>query len=192
MPPKFKFTREEIISSAVELVRCDGMEALSARNLATALGSSPKPIFGLFEGMCEVRDGVIKYASSLYESYIKEDMESGKYPPYKGSGMAYVRFAREENNLFKLLFMRDRTGEKISDGKEDLRPLINIIMENTGLDEERAYLLHLEMWIYLHGIATMIANSYLEWDESFISETLTHIYTGVRDKLREESSNGSN
>ena len=36
------------------------------------------------------------------------------YPPYKAMGMGYIRFAAEERELFRLLFMRDRSGEEKS------------------------------------------------------------------------------
>lgn len=180
MPPKFKFTREEIIQAALELTRESGIAAVTARGLGKRLGSSAKPIFGLFENMEEVQREVLKAADQLYQSYIREDMASPEYPPYKASGLAYIRFAKEEKELFKLLFMRDRTNEKTEDSQEQLKPLIALIQKNTGLNEEEAFLFHLEMWIYVHGIATMIATSYLEWDMDFISKTLTDGYIGLK------------
>lgn len=109
-------------------------------------------------------------------------MKSGKYPPYKASGMAYIRFAKEEKELFKLLFMRDRTHENIGDDKEELEPLLKLVQQKLGLNEEAAYLFHLEMWLYVHGIATMVATSYLEWNEEFISRALTDGYEGLKDR----------
>ncbi len=182
MPPKFKFTKEEIIASATELIRESGAGALTARNLAVRLGCSVKPIFGQFQGMDELKGEVMKYAGRLYESYLSADMSEGKYPPYKASGMAYIRFAREEKELFKLLFMRDRSGELIAEDRESIRPILEIIKTNLGVDEDSAYMLHLEMWIYVHGLASMIATSYLEWDEDFISRSLTDVYNGFRDR----------
>ena len=109
MPPKFKFTREEITQAALKVTRQNGMSGLTARALAEKLGCSSKPIFGLFRNMEEVQQEVMRGAQALYQSYLKEDMEKGKYPPYKASGMAYIRFAKEEKELFKLLFMRNRS-----------------------------------------------------------------------------------
>ena len=176
MPPKFKFTREEIRDAAFNITRQGGFPALTARSLAAKLGCSVKPIFGLFRNMEEVGQEVLSAANALYQSYIEKDMAEGKYPPYKASGMAYIRFAREEKELFKLLFMRDRSGEKIADEMEEIRPLLEIIQKNTGFSEEKAYLFHLEMWLYVHGIATMIATSYLDWDMEFVSRALTDGY----------------
>ncbi len=190
MPPKAKFTREEVVSAALNVVRAEGLKGLTARTLGKALGSSACPIFTLFSGMEEVQAAVIEGAQALYEGYIKEDMQKGEYPPYKASGMAYIRFAREEKELFKLLFMRDRTGEAIVEGKEEVAPLLDILREKLGITEAQAYLFHLEMWIYVHGIATMIATSYLEWEPSFISDTLTDTYKGLCYRFTEKK-NGS-
>ncbi len=179
MPPKAKFTREEVVEKGMEIVRTQGFKGLTARELGKALNSSACPVFTLFSGMEEVQRGIIDKAQLLYQSYIEEDMRSGKYPPYKSSGMAYIRFAKEEKELFKLLFMRDRTKEKIEENREEIRPLLTLIQRNLGIGEEEAYFFHLETWVYVHGIATMIATSYLEWDEEFVSQALTDMYQGL-------------
>ncbi len=180
MPPKFKFTRDEIIQAALDLTRENGIGSVTARGLAARLQASAKPIFGLFQNMEEVQQEVLKAAGNLYQSYLQEDMSSEKYPLYKASGMAYIRFAKEEKELFKLLFMRDRSNEKIDENNEEIKPLIELIQKNTGLNKEEAYLFHIEMWIYVHGIATMLAASYLEWDMDFISKVLTDAYIGMK------------
>lgn len=179
MPRKFMFTREEVLAAALNLVREQGIASVTARGLGEKLGSSSKPIFSLFENMEDVLSAVMEAADKLYQNYLKEDMTSGKYPPYKASGMAYIRFAKEEKELFKLLFMRDRSHEN-TDNKEKNKQLLELIQQNLGINEEEAYLFHLEMWIYVHGMATMLATSYLELDEAFISKVLTDGYEGMK------------
>ena len=179
MPPKCRFTREEIIQAALDLTAEKGVGALTARGLAQRLGSSAKPIFGLFANMEEVQQEVVKAANLRYQEYLRQDMSAGRYPPYKASGMAYIRFAREQKELFKLLFMRDRTHEEKAAGDE-LEALLGLIQKNMGLSRDDAYRFHLEMWIYVHGIATMITTAYLEWDMDFISAALTDAYQGLR------------
>lgn len=193
MPPKFRYTREEMIAAALELVRQGGKDALTARALGAKLGCSAKPIFGLFRNMEELEGEVIAAADAYYQKYLVQKMQEGQYPPYKASGMAYIRFAKEERELFRLLFMRDRSGETIGENLEEIRPLLDLIRKNTGLSEREAYLFHLEMWIYVHGIATMLATSYLEWDADFISNTLTDSYQGLRHRFcveRKDPENG--
>lgn len=182
MPPKVKFTREQIITAALNVTRKNGIVGLTARGLAAELGSSAKPIFGLFQNMEEVQKEVIAAANTLYQSYISRGMTEGKYPPYKASGIAYIQFAKEEKELFKLLFMRDRTDEKIEENREEIRPILDLIMKNLGIDENEAYFFHLELWLYVHGIATMIATNYLEWDIEFIDKALTDAYQGLKNR----------
>ncbi len=190
MPPKCKFTREQIVEAALQVVRKSGPEALTARALASELGSSAKPVFGLFQNMEQVQAEVLAAADRLYQSYLQQDMAEGKYPPYKASGMAYIRFAREEKALFKLLFMRDRTGEEIGDDRESIRPILDIIRKELNISQEEAVLFHLEMWLYTHGIATMIATSYLEWDMAFVSKALTDVYQGLKHRYGENREAG--
>lgn len=182
MPPKCKFTRQEVVQAALDMTRESGINSVTARALGDWLGSSSRPIFSLFQSMQEVQQEVIQAADTLYQEYLRQDMESGKYPVYKASGMAYIRFAREEKELFKLLFMRDRSGEQISGGSE-LSEIIQIVQRNTGLSEQDATMLHLEMWVYVHGIATMIATSYLEWNWETISRMLTDGYEGIKGRF---------
>ena len=192
MPPKFKFTRDEITNAALNVTRKNGISGLTARALAAELGCSVKPIFGLFKNMEEVGQEVFIASDLLYQNYLREDMAKGKYSPYKASGMAYIRFAKEERELFKLLFMRDRSREKIEENKEEIRPLMQLIQQNLGISEDEAYLFHLEMWLYVHGIATMIATSYLDWDDEFISRVLTDAYLGLKYRYTEGKDNAGN
>ena len=185
MPRDFRFTKEEVVAAALELTREGGIGAVTARGLAARLGSSSKPVFSLFSGMEEVQKAVMEAADGLYQSYLREDMAGGKYPPYKASGMAYIRFAKEERELFKLLFMRDRSREE-KPGWADVGELIGLIQKGTGLSREAAQLFHLEMWVYVHGIATMIATAYLDFDEETVSRMLSDMYWGLRSRSREE------
>ena len=186
MPPKFKFTREEIIQEALDLTRKNGISAVTARALGERLHSSVKPIFGQFKNMEEVQKEVLKASYALSCTRMQELMESGEYPPYKASGIAYIRFAKEEPELFKLLYMRDRSNESFDD-KIYMKPLMKEIQKNLGLSEDDAYLFHLEMWIFVHGIAVMTATSYLEWDMDKVSEVLSDAYMGLKYRFSERT-----
>jgi len=178
MPPRNKFAKEEIVQSALEIVRESDMDAVTARAVADRLHASSKVIFGLFPDMAALKSAVLAAADEIYQKRIAEAMTSGQYPPYKASGMAYIRFAREERSLFRLLFMRDRTGESLQD-TESIEPIIEIICRTTGMSREEALHFHLEMWVYVHGIATMIATGYLNWDMEQVSGMMTDAYTSL-------------
>lgn len=180
MPPKVKVTKTDIINAAVDIVRNRGAQAINARTIATALDCSTQPIFSNFATMNELRVAVIEKADALCQEYIQREVESGSFPAYKASGMAYIRFAKEEKELFKLLYMRDRSGEVISQGSELTDKMESIVHNNTGLDGTDVKLFHLEMWAYVHGVATMLATNYLELDTELISKMLTDAYQGLK------------
>lgn len=180
MPPKIKITKEQIIYTAFELVKKNGDVALNARTLAKELNCSTQPIFSNYTSMNELRNDVISMAKSLYQSYQTKEFSDGKYPMYKASGMAYIKFAKEEKQLFKLLFMRDRSDEKITDEINEIDNIIEIIQNSLGLSRETAIAFHLQMWVWVHGIATMIATEYLEWDLDTVSAMMTNAYQGLK------------
>lgn len=180
MPPKSRVSRQAILGAAVALVREEGAGALNARALAKRLDCSTQPIFSNYASMEALKADVIAAGMECYHGYLQEEMASGRYPAYKASGMGYIRFAGEEKELFKLLFMRDRTGEVIGEDLEEVSPIVALIQEKTGLDFERARLFHLEMWLYVHGVATMLATGYLPWRMEDISAMLTDAFEGLR------------
>ena len=180
MPPKIRITREEIVRAATELVRREGANALNARSVAAELGCSTQPIFSNYGTMEELKAAVIVSAESVYRDYAGEETARGEYPPYKAGGMAYIRFAAEETELFRLLFMRDRSGETIPEETELGADMEALVRGNTGLDGDTAKLFHLEMWAFVHGIAVIIATDYLKLDRELVSRMLTDCYTGLR------------
>ena len=180
MPPKAKFTKQALIDAAIALIREDGIDALSARNLGTRLCCSSRPIFTLYKSMNELQHDVLIQAYAHYRAYIDKETASQQYPPYKASGMAYIRFAKEEKELFRLLYMRDRTDETIPESDDLENQMETMVQNNTGLSDLDAKLFHLEMWAYVHGIATMFATGFLNLDWELVSRMLTDSYRGLR------------
>ena len=190
MPPKVKITKEDIVNAATEIVRKNGEQAVNARTIADKLNCSTQPIFSNFATMEELRLAVLVKADALYNEYIGREIESGNYPAYKASGMAYIRFAKEEKELFKLLFMRDRSGEDDSDQAEFNDQIQAIVHDSTGLNGSEADLFHLEMWAYVHGIATMFATGFLNLDWDLVSRMLSDAYQGMRKQYERSEKDG--
>ena len=179
MPPKVKITKEDIVNTAVELVRANGEGAVNARAIAARLNCSTQPVFSNFATMDDLLEEAFTNAYDQYLCFIKNEVESGKYPVYKAFGMAYIRFAKEEKELFRFLFMRKRTGEDIAPSP-DFEESVQLIMQANGVTAETARLIHLEMWTCVHGIGTMLATSYLSLEWELIGDMLTDIYQGIR------------
>lgn len=189
MPPKAKFSREEIIKAALDIVVREGFDALTARSLAAELGSSPRPIFTVFESMDEVQQAVISAATELYNGYEDEGMDAPQ--SFKGSGIGYIKFAAEQPKLFQLLFMKEK--ESVPDVGDVLTILdshhdriVDAVMAEYGFGRDTAKQIYLHMWIYSHGIATLIANNVCHFTEKEISEMLTDVAAGVIRKYKAE------
>lgn len=179
MPPKIKVTKEEIISAATHLVREKGADTLNARNVAFALNCSTQPVFSNFATMEELRLAVVEKANELCGNYIDNEIKNGEFSPYKASGIAYIRFAKEEKELFKLLYMRDRTKETFEQPLNLGDQMESLVKKNTGLADDSTKLFHLEMWAFVHGIAAMVATDFVNLDWDLISSMLTHAYKGL-------------
>ena len=179
MPPKVKTTKEDIIKISLELVRNGGLESVNARNVAAALGCSTQPVFSNFATMEELHEAVLLAVYDIYLNFLNSEFESGKYPQYKSFGMAYIRFAKEEKELFKLLFMCDQSRKRRTP-TFDFEESVKMIMNANGVTREKAELIHLEMWSCVHGIATMLATSFLTLEWELISDILTDVYQGIR------------
>ena len=178
MPPKVRVSKEDIIQTALKLVRQGGEQAINARAIAKDLGCSTQPVFYNFESMDELAEETRNAAFGVYLEFIKKETEKCDYPRYKSMGIAYIRFANEEKELFKLLFMRDRTGEVISPSL-DFEEAVAYIINASGLNREAAVRIHMELWSCVHGIAVMTATLFLSLEWEFISDMLSDVYVGV-------------
>ena len=186
MPPKSKITEQHIVDAAIQIVRNHGIDGLNARTLAVALDCSTQPIFSNFATMEQLLLAVLARADEINSEYIAKEIASGRFPAYKASGMAYIRFAKEEPELFKILYMRDRAGESIPAEHQLTNQMESIVEKNTGLSNDHAKLFHLEMWACVHGIATMFATGFLDLDWELVSNMLTDLYLGLNTQYKKE------
>ena len=179
MGKKEKYTKEELVGKAVEMVREKGFDNLGIRSLADYAGVSTQPICRHFGNIKELNACVLSAINDLYEDFLKKEVQSGQYPPYKASGIGYVNFARKEPELFKALFMRSRKNE---DGKKEdaaFDAISQKVAERYKIDYADARKFHLMMWLVVHGIATQIATEYLNLSEADVSDILTESFTAL-------------
>ncbi len=184
MPPKIKITKQDIIDAAVDIVRQGGEHALNTRAVAAKLGCSTQPIFSNYSTVGQLKEDVLKVADERFRYYMKREIDLGKYPEYKAAGIGYIKFAKEEKELFKLQFMRKRpkNNQKPQKGWEEneWNGMVDMVRKNVGFDEGQAGMFHLEMWVIVHGIAVMLATEYLDWDDDLISQVLTDLFEGLK------------
>ena len=187
MPPKAKFTREEIVSAALALVREEGMSALTARGLGAKLGSSARPIFTVFNGMEEVSCEVIKAAKLIYDEYVERGLANEN--AFKGVGTQYILFAINEPKLFQLLFMTENNANienVLTYIEENYSKILDSIKTAYNLKDDKALRLYRHLWIYTHGIAVLCATKTCDFTGEQISDMVTDVFVGVFKKIKAE------
>ena len=186
MPPKVKVTKEEIVRAGLDVVRREGVEGLNARQIAAELGCSTQPVFSNYQSMEDLRRAVLTAAAEICDNYSIKEIAAGNYPSYKASGMGYIRFAQEEKNLFRLLYMRNRGNQEENFETRRFDQMGDLVQDYVGLECDRARIFHLEMWIFVHGIAVMMATGYLELDMELVSQILSDAYWGIKQRFEKE------
>ena len=112
------------------------------------------------------------------EKYLNELINSmnDKMPKYKQTGINYIKFAKEENNIFKVLFM-SKTNLSISEfidaADENFDEVEKYINMSTSLTGENLKSFHVKMWLFTHGLATLIACKAVNLTDEEISMLLS-------------------
>ena len=176
MPPKPKFTKEEIVQAALEIVSRKGVEALTAKELGDALGSSARPIFTVFNSMKEVQDEVRAAAMHRFESFTEPKLPG--MPLFKQVGMQMVLFGAREPKLYQLLFMQeDRNAVSFDDVFGALGPTaetcIGLIRDEYAMSEQAARLLFENVWIYTFGVGALCATRVCRFSEEKLGQMLS-------------------
>ena len=157
MPPKVKFQKEEIVSAALNVVRKKGPGALTAREVAKELAVSVGPIFTFFDTMDQLRAEVFDRAKSGYRERLRQGLAGPV--PFLGLWQQYIRFAREEPELYRLLFLT--RPDSVSGGAmETLRLSQDLARESVmrvyNMDAATADRYFRDMWLAAFSIATLI------------------------------------
>lgn len=182
MPPKCKFTRDEIIAAALEIAREKGIEAVTARALGEKLCASSKPIFSVFENMEEVLEETLKAARAVYNEYIEQALASKE--AFREVGAKYIEFSMREPKLFQMLFMSEQTEKRSALGilpmiDDNYEEILKSVQTGYGLDQDTAKAFYRHLWIYTHGIASLIATGVCSFKPQEIGEMVAEIFVSL-------------
>lgn len=179
MPPTVRFTRDAVLHAACQLMRREGIEALNARAIAKELGGSTQPIFRLFTNMEDLHRELILYVARQFQAHAEADMAQSD-SPYIQLCTTYLLYGRDEPELFKLLFMRDRVSEGQYSDQTNFDLVFNIIKKETPLDDETALRFFERTWLFIHGLAVCIATKYIPCqDERYLISMVKEAYNAA-------------
>ena len=182
MPPRAKFSKEEIINAGLEILRNKDLASVTAREIGKKLHSSARPIFTTFNNMNEVLEGIEAKARELYSEYVKEGLNQDL--AFKGVGQAYITFAMKEPKLFQLLFMKKQDQDNginkiLPEIENNYQAIVDSITGNYPVSKEDAVMLYRHLWIYSHGIATLCATSMCKFTSEEIGSMLTEVFKSL-------------
>ena len=181
MPPKPKFTREEVAATALAIIKESGVSALTAREVGKRLGTTASPIFTIFTNMEDLKRAARALALKEFEEYVGDYREYT--PAFKRVGMKMVSYAIYEPELYKLLFMQEYpSGQSFSDTMKELGEMVDIcialMQRDYNLNEPEAKVLFEQTWIYTFGIGSLCAMKVCDFTEEEISNRLGQVFMG--------------
>ena len=169
MPRSAFFSKETIAAAGLEIIRNQGVEALTARALSKQLGCSLSPIFTVFKDMDEIHTAVRQAADALFADYVKDVLDY--QPAFKEYGMRLVRFAKEEQNLFQLFF--ERGNSLLDNAPSAALNCLDNIKETYQLTDDQILILYRQLWAFTCGVAVLAMRSPDEYPEEMISEMIS-------------------
>lgn len=192
MPPEPKYTRQDIIQAAYDIVKEQGIEAVVARAVGKRLGTTSTPIFTYFNGMDELKEAVYQKALNESITYFGGCMDYE--PAFKEFGMRWIRYAKKNPNFYKLVYMTERGNHNETDYvNDDLIPILESmeseVMKTFGIRLDSARKLIKEMCIHVQGVASICMRKDIDYDENNICESLGRVCISlvVGMKLQEKS-----
>lgn len=181
MPPRVKITRQMILDAAFAVVRESGHGSLNARAVAQRLGCSTQPVLYSFKTVDEIREAVYALADAYHTERIMPG-EGAAGNPLLAMGLNYVRFGYEEKNLFRFLFQTDKFGGMdisalLAD--EAINGILDVVSAGMGVGREEARELFLTFFAIAHGLASLLANNSMEYDEAQCQRLLENVFYGM-------------
>lgn len=180
MAPKVKVTKEMVANASFEVIKANGHENLNVRTISEYLGCSTQPVLYSFRTVDEIREAAYAIADRYHSEYIlpKEADEN----PMLALGLNYVRFGHEEKNLFRFLFQTNKFGGKDIGalmGDPELSGILDIMANGLKVDKEQAREIFLTFFCVAHGLASLLANNSMEYDEEQCKKMLTNVFFGM-------------
>ena len=184
---KNKFSKQMILDASFEILKEKGIEFITAREIAKKLNSSVIPIFSNYANMEELRIDLMQKASEIYSSYISEGEQCS--PKFKGTGLAYIKFAKNEPNLFKFIFMHKTPTNKsvmedFCNGEHISEHILEIVQKSTNLTAKNAQKLYFYNWLFVHSIACMVATDFCTFSDEEISEMVSFEYVSLLEQFK--------
>jgi AcrR family transcriptional regulator len=176
--------KEELLQTALEMIDKEGLDTITLRELTQRLGTSRTAVYRHFASKEALILGVIEkgyeHLNLLFTPIFQDRMHSVAVR-FEAMGRAYLDFAIEHPNLYRLLFGENfrQEREEICDYKDEnqatgLYALIGLLLEaqEEGIIAQVNPMVQAAMvWASIHGLASLLIDGHL-----MMSDNMEAIY----------------
>ena len=180
MPRQPQFSKNDIVAAGLRIVRDSGFEAVSARALGKELGTSSSPMFTMFKDMNEVMNAIRTAAEDVFIG--RMEGVADYFPAFKEFGLRLVAFAKEDPNVFQMLFLDKDSRPEIAENIAKM--CLSSVGQGYGLSREQAELLFCQMWPVACGIAALCLKHPEDFTEEAVSKTLSYHFAGIMSMIK--------
>jgi AcrR family transcriptional regulator len=183
--------RDEILDAATELLLDTGhAKAVSIRLVAERVGVTPPSIYLHFQD----KDALLDAVCARYFEKLDEEMQrvsavqsSSTVEVLRAQGLAYVRFATENPELYRIATMGEwKSGSNVdsalaSSAFAHMSAAVGVLMAEGVFPRGDAAAVALELWSVAHGAASLlIAKPHLPFGdaEAFTDRVLRAVFLG--------------
>ena len=175
MPRQPRFSRDDIVDAGLRIVRASGFGTVSARSLGKELGTSSSPMFTMFKDMNDVLDSIRMAAERAFIARMNGITDF--HPAFKEFGLRLVEFAKDEPNVFQMLFLGKDARPEIAESIA--RECLGSVKQGYNLTPEQAEMLFRQMWPVACGIAALCVKHPEDFPEEEVSKTLSYHFSGI-------------
>ena len=160
MSPKTQiYSPARILGESLDLVRGEGMAALSARSVAARLGCSVAPVYSAFGSMEGLAKAVLEEAARLLDARIGAQRQE---MAFLAMGAGIILFARDEERLFEALLEDGGADGRLARFVRELRKRLDGMPLMASLGKARLDAIFERMWIFSLGMASALRNGFLK------------------------------
>ena len=178
--------REAITRAALDLLDRKGLEAVTMRMVAESLGVGAMTLYTYVKDKHDLHRGMVCRGFQMLNPGCVESSTLDTSEGWRGGARAYLRFAMENPNLYKLMFdhfMSDDDKDLLHGGFQHLFDKVKGRLQCEARDDEQldreARARAGRFWIALHGLATLAIAGRLVVLEGGLDELLDDLLKHV-------------
>ena len=170
MARKKTILKSQILETAYQVVKTEGFEGFTARNIAKKMDCSTQPIYLEFKNMDDLKQELVeKIKTYINETIYQKDRAED---PLLNMCLNYIYFAKNEPIFFKALYFESQldTDQMHTISFDKMMEIFKEMEGTKELSKAEKTKLFKNIWITVHGTAVLIAQDFLKFHEKDVTD----------------------